>query len=272
MTVSALRSAFDSSALRRSLRLPKFSPSPRMMMKTGGLAGGLGTLGYVGQPYALAQWRFFQDTDPNDQLSPELKTQITQQRRQNFENMIFNRYVRQGNGVIDWYQMADIVDYIAQNTPSDKAFREDLWYLFGWREGHVRAPLTKYLDPDNRGLPVKLHNTGTRSEQMHHYLGGVTGNAWQDRIPSHLKNNRIYAFFYEFRDFVKRGNFNWGDVRLFNVAEKHRNDFLKHGRFVVGRNIRSMLEPQTPPPTPTMPLAMTQALSPSIGLAKSASI
>lgn len=215
-------------------------------------AGGLGA-GYFAKPYVLAEQQYFANAPARkDGLSPELRDQITVQRRQNFETMVFNQYVRQGTGKIDWYQVADIVDYVARNTPTDDAFRKDIWYLFGWR-GKERSPLVPYLDPTNRGLPLALHNTGSQSEQMHHYLGGSTGNT--DKIPSHLLNNRIYAYYYEFKDFVKRGNYNWGDVRLFNIAQKHRDDFLKNGRFVVANNIRSMLEPRTmfnAPQTPWM--------------------
>lgn len=210
--------------------------------KAGGITTGVLGAGYLTKPFVLAQQHYFADRAlSQDDLSPDVKARLTAQRRQNFENWIMDRYVRQGSGSIDWYNMAEIVDVIARNTPSDIAFRKDIWHLFGWREGHVRAPLAHYLDSNNRGLPSELHNTGYQSPQMHHYLGGVTGNTTV--IPSHLQNNRLYALGYEFLEFIRRGKYNWGDVRLFNVAEKHRDDFLKNGRFVVAKNIRAMLEP-----------------------------
>jgi hypothetical protein len=80
---------------------------------------------------------------------------------------------------------------------------------------------------------------GYTLEQMHHYLGGTTGNT--DTIPSHLMNNPIYALVYELQELISRGQYNWGDVRLFNLAQKHRDAFLKNGRFTVADNIRRML-------------------------------
>jgi hypothetical protein len=229
----------------------KLPPVARQVFKTGAIAGGLGVLGYCAKPFVLAEQHYFADPARKDVLDPALEARLTVQRRQNFETAIFNQYVRQGSGKIDWYQFADIVDFVARNTPSDEAFRKDIWYLFGWREKGVRAPLAEYLDSENRGLPKTLHNTGSVSEQMHHYLGGTTGNT--DKIPSHLKNNRLYAFYYEFKDFLRRGTMNWGDVRLFNLAQKHRDDFLKNGRFVVARNIRAILEPPSSPGAPLQP-------------------
>jgi hypothetical protein len=227
------------------VNIPLISKLPNMAQRWiagGGIAaGGLGAV-YFAKPYVLAEQHYFADaTARKDGLTPELRDQIAAQRRQNFETMIFNQYIRQGAGKIDWYQAADIIDYVARNTPSDDAFRKDIWYLFGWR-GKERSPLVPYLDPANRGLPKALHNTHEQSEQLHHYLGGTTGN--MDKIPSHLLNNKPYAYYYEFKDFVKRGKYNWGDVRLFNAAQKHRDDFLKNGRFVVANNIRSLLEPK----------------------------
>lgn len=226
--------------------LSKLSPTAQKWLKAGGLLTGLSAVGYESYPFVLAgQHALLDKAAQSDSLSPELETQLTAQRRQNFENSIFNQYIRQGSGKIDWHQMADIIDFIAKNTPSDTAFRKDIWHLFGWREGHARAPLAQYLDSANTGLPSKLHNSAYQSEQMHHYLGSTTGNT--DKIASHLQNNRIYAYVYELKELFKRGQYNWGDVRLFNVAQKHRNDFLRRGRSVVARNIRTMLLPKSVP-------------------------
>lgn len=183
--------------------------------------------------------------DPKIDRKSPLKLQQDQKRHQWLMSYVVNQYIRQGDGVIQWPEVADIVDLVARINNNDKDFREDVWYLFGWDKAGRRTPLAPYLDKYNRGLPQKFHNCAYNGrilyldEQMHHYLGGATGNtSW---IPSHLQNSFVYGPVYELQETLKVGHYNVGDVRLFSVARKHRDDFLRRGRFVVGPNIRKML-------------------------------
>jgi hypothetical protein len=220
-------------------------PSRRQLAKGGALvAAGLGATAVTGcyaRPFVTAI-PYYRTLSEQQKAQPsQLRDAATQQRRQFYENALTRYYIPKGGGTIDWYNFADIVDWVAQHSPTDQDFRRDIWHLFGWRGDGRRSPFAKVLDPANRGLPLPLHNTHYQAEQMHHYLGGVTGNT--DRIPSHLLNNPIYAYLYELKELVVRGRYNWGDVRLFNLSRQHRDDFLKYGRFTVGRNIRRMLLP-----------------------------
>jgi len=218
---------------------PTFAQHPAKTAAIGSLLSGTTILlGYILKPFIFEIWNRVRNSNSPAE-SPLQKWQAIL-RQQYFENLITATYLKSSNTRINWYQFADIVDFIAKNTPSDAEFRKDLWALFGWRAKGVRSPLAQYLDPLNSGLPKALHNTGYQSEQMHHYLGGTTGNT--DLIPSHLQNNHLYAYCYELQELFARGQYNWGDVHLFNVAEKHRNDFLRRGRFTVAPNIRAMLD------------------------------
>jgi hypothetical protein len=223
--------------------------APKKAVAMGSVTGISVLLAYAVYPFVLEGWnklknfkygsfQDFTESIRNLQQSPFQKQQAAQW-RERFEKYILQTYIKSPNSRINWYQFADIVDLVAHNTQTDGDFRKDLWALFGWRAPGVRSSLADYLDPLNQGLPFSLHNTNYQSEQMHHYLGGATGNT--DFIPSHLKNNRIYAYGYELQELPVRGQYNWGYVKLFNVAERHRNDFLKRGRMTVAPNIRSIL-------------------------------
>jgi len=148
---------------------------------------------------------------------------------------------------ISWHDTADIADWIAAHTSNDHDFRRDLWTVFGWRADGQRSPWAALLDKTNQGLKPGLLNEGRNhrllysQEQMHHYLGGVTGNF--DWFPTHLRNNLINDALYELRELFAAGHYNLGDVRLFRAAKAHRDDFLTHGRFIVGANIRKLLNP-----------------------------
>lgn len=145
----------------------------------------------------------------------------------------------QKDSKIDWPCFADIVEHVAQASGNDEDFRRDLWALFG-----NRGVLVKRMDPENTGLPRELHNTGYTAEQQHHYLGGVTGADWQ--IPTHLFNTPICSYLNELKEYYYRKDasrpFNQGDIRLFDSAQKHRDDFLTHGRHTVAANIRKLLQ------------------------------
>jgi hypothetical protein len=206
------------------------------------VVGGTTTMGLFSAPFvsnARHKMRNAEVTGLDSYISAASKANQDKIRRENFETQILTYYVPKGKGKIDWHQLADIVDFVAQNTQSDEDFRQDIWYLFGWRENGQRSPIAAYLDPTNTGLPKKFHNSTYQDEQMHHYLGGTTGNT--DRLQSHLLNNPIYSVVYEMKELLARGAYNWGDVRLFNVSQKHRNAFLKEGRFSVAPNIRALL-------------------------------
>ena len=153
-----------------------------------------------------------------------------------------------GQNLIDWYFFADIVDAVAHDTKSDEEFRLVLWMLFGTEIG---ASQNQYLDSNNKYLPTVFHNAddisgeGVVEEQMHHYLGGVTGNLQH----SHLYNRFPTDFLFESKEFFSHGRFNTGDFNLFKASQSHRDEFIKgnqknEGRFTVGKNIKTLLLPK----------------------------
>jgi hypothetical protein len=216
----------------------KWPAATRTLVKAGAITAGLGTLGAsacYAKPFLLAVPYYRRQPQPIDNISSSIQTA---QRRKIYEQALMAYYLPRSGGKIDWYQFADIVEWVARSSPSDQDFRQDIC----WRGKGQRSPFARYLDPLNRGLPPAFHNSHYRSEQMHHYLGGTIGNT--DTIPSHLKNNPLYALLYELRELAVTGKYNWGDVRLFNISQKHRDDFLKLGRFTVADNIRRLLLPR----------------------------
>lgn len=164
-------------------------------------------------------------------------------RRDAMEKEIRKKYVESGDGKIDWYEFADIVDYIASKSNNDEQFRRDLWHILVER-------LHKSLDKSNRGIAKNLCNIDKKGnfiyagEQIHHYLGGTTGKS---DLPTHLLNNKPIATMFEFIEGIIFGTgLNQGDLDLFTLSRVHRDDFLKKGRHVVGKNIRSILESSEP--------------------------
>ena len=117
-----------------------------------------------------------------------------------------------------------------------------LWLLFGVNS---EAPLHQYLDNRNTYLPENYKNTGgyyrdKPQEQMHHYLGGVTG----DLDNSHLLNYSPLAWYKELAEEKEHGSFNQGDYDLFTASRPHRDEFVRNypnGRFTVAPNIRKLL-------------------------------
>lgn len=224
--------------------------SPKAFAKGAGTwataLAGITALYHMAKPYALALLYGEHRIPLGGDIPGKGGSMVAdQQRRQRFEAYIVANYLTKDDGKICWKEAADIVDVIAANTQSDHDFRRDVWYFFGWRQDGSKSPLLKFMDHSNPGLSAKLHNRDWRGnilyhdEQVHHYLGGTIGNF--DSIPDHLTNNPLGSLYYETRDYLKKGQFNWGDVAISRVARRHRDEFLKHGRFVVGRNMRSVL-------------------------------
>ncbi len=168
------------------------------------------------------------------------------ERRQGlYERYIADHYLKKGDGTIDWWEFADIIEVMARLSPSDSQFQKDVWSLFGWKPDNTKSIIHWGCDPKNTGLPARLHNSDRQGrelyakQQMYHYLGGAIGNYC--RIPSHLLNNPIFAVLYECLEWAVRGRLNWGDIRLFNVAQPHRDDYIRNGRMTLAPNIRNML-------------------------------
>ena len=147
---------------------------------------------------------------------------------------------------LDWYDIADIVDYIAYHTDSDEEFRLQLWFLFGPGEYPGLHPvMTKYLDDKNTGLKEKYHNKGYHQEQLHHYLAGVTG----DVSGSHFQNKFPFIELQELEELIQKKHWNMGDYQLFKDTQRHRDEFVhgnevNTGRFTVAPNIRRLLKPK----------------------------
>ncbi len=145
-------------------------------------------------------------------------------------------YLETGDQKIDWYEFADLVELAAQSSPNDEVFRQVLWEEFG-----SKGRLHPHLDDQNQGLPKGLHNSGYHDEQMHHYLGGVTGKA---NSKTHCFNNAVLSRVHEIGELSRTGRYNKGDVRLFKVSRPHRDDFVNTGRHTVAPNIRKLLLPK----------------------------
>jgi hypothetical protein len=214
----------------------KASKPKRNRIRRGLLIGVLALSSYLGRDvFKPSVWQALHNSS-SYQATPERL-----ERRSQLVEHIQKNYIQQGDGKIDWYEFADIVEHIAQTSDSDEQFRRDLWDV-------VITRFKKALDNTNTGLPPNLHNRNhqgdiiQKSEQMHHYIGGVTGNTWS--IPSHLLNNEAGAYTREAWDATDGWQWNAGDIALFDVARTHRNEFLKKGRFVVAQNIRSLLTPR----------------------------
>jgi hypothetical protein len=145
------------------------------------------------------------------------------------------------NKTIDWPLFADCVALIADASPDDETFRRDLAYFFG-----ANALFKTRLDQHNHGLKPELANTGYLAEQFHHYIGAATGETWWGILPTHLYNCSVGSYGNELTEYLKSNRpdktFNQGDVRLFEAARQHRDDFLNHGRHSVAPNIRKLLE------------------------------
>lgn len=176
-----------------------------------------------------------------------------EKKEKEFSSYIFNKYLF-NTGIeltpLDWYQLTEIVDYIAHHTKSDQEFRIVLWGLFGASIPNEHTPLlTSYVDPKNPGLQDKYLNYGLHSrydqEQIHHYLAGATG----DFDNSHQYNNFAGDFLIELREAEDTRDWNIGDWTLFQVSQAHRDAFVSGnstntGRFTVAPNMRKLLKPK----------------------------
>jgi len=138
---------------------------------------------------------------------------ITSQRQLAEEKYIRKTYQLDQGKKLNWYQFADIVDHIARQTNKEEDFRQDLWHHFGSGNQHN---LLQYVDVNNPGLPQKYKNIDPKGnqiyehsidpkrpwnpgEQVHHYLGGVTGDMGESNwlhIPSHHLNALTFGNFY----------------------------------------------------------------------------
>ena len=140
---------------------------------------------------------------------------------------------------IDWPLFADCIERIAEDSPNNEVFRRDVAYFFG-----ENAFFQKQLDKNNGGLKSEFCNTGYTAEQFHHYIGGTTGETWLGILPTHLYNCPLGSCLNEIAEYLKSKDphkkINTGDIRLFEAARKHRDDFLKYGRHTVAPNIRQL--------------------------------
>lgn len=176
---------------------------------------------------------------------------ITSKKELEFSNYIFKNYLLGQDGKIhplNWYQLADIVDYIAHHTKTDAGFKTVLWGLFGATIPGEHIPLlTRFVDNKNPGLQERYLNDGYDQEQIHHYLAGVTG----DFSESHKKNNWFWITLQELEDTIITNRWNHGDWLLFQHSQSHRDDFVKgnatnKGRFTVADNMRKLLKLHLP--------------------------
>lgn len=219
-------------------RLSHFTP-PRQRWLGSAAIGLAGMAGYVAYPAVLAK------ATSQHPVVTELSNVSPKQRQQYFQAMVKQRWLPTPGHQLNWAVMPDILDAIAVHSPSDTTFREDVWALFGVQPNGQPSELLQRFDATNQDLPKPFHNSYYQAEQLHHYLGGVTGNrSWW---PSHLQNNRLYALLYELKELFATGQYNWGDVRLFQASIAHRNGFLRNGRAAVGPQLRQLLGQQAQP-------------------------
>ncbi len=203
-----------------------------------------GVAGVFSYPFALNKTYAKQRDDVT--LMDALAAPSPAQRQRGLKTQLRQQYLGKGTTTIDWYTFADMVDTIAQRSASDAEFQEDVWRLFGWQKNGERGEFAPLLDNTNTGLPARYHNTGYAQEQIHHYLGAVTGNRHAN-VPSHLLNNPVYSRLYKLKELATTGRWNQGDVALTNAARQHRDDFVRYGRGVVAQNIRQLLHADLAP-------------------------
>lgn len=173
---------------------------------------------------------------------------VIQKKEREFSNYIFKNYLLDKKGdaqLLNWYQLSAIVGYLANHTDTDAEFKTVLWGLFGATIPNEHTPLlTRFVDNKNPGLQEKCLNDGYDQEQIHHYLGGVTG----DFYDSHKYNNWFGSTYQELDETARTGRWNQGDWLLFQHSQSHRDDFVKgtvnnKGRFTVAGNMRKLLKP-----------------------------
>ncbi len=183
-------------------------------------------------------------------------------------------YIRRTYGLekgrkLDWWDFAEVADFMAETTRNEEQFRQDMWYHFGTG----RSNLLQYFDNTNPGLPYRYRNINERGEpiyypsknpkqprnpgeQLHHYLGGVTGDTGKERnfpfnIPSHHLNAFGFSDWHPFstesekKEQDEYGWWNQGDINLFDLSRAHYQDFNRPGgRFTLGNNLRKSLLPR----------------------------
>ena len=149
---------------------------------------------------------------------------ITRKKELEFSNYIFKNYLLGKDGKIhplNGYQLADIVDYITHHTRTDVGFKTVLWGLFGATIPDEHTPLlTRFVDRKNPGLQDKYLNDGYDQEQMHHYLGSVTGDFYDSnkKITGFGLHSKNLMKFPEQVDGIKAINFFFSTVNLIGMT------------------------------------------------------